>query len=434
MSSSPRGTSASRRERLPPRLLPLLYFGFGHLTLASAFLLLALTPGTLAGFFYQPRMLAVVHLITLGWISCSILGGIYMIAPMALRMRLPASRLDYLAYALVTAGIVAMVGHFWIDSYSGMVWGAGTLLLGLLCVSLRVLGSLRSAKLPPAVKLHIALAFLNILMAGTVGLLLGLEKQLIHVLPGYILTNVAAHAHLAALGWATMMVMGTGYRLLPMFLPAAPPEGASVYASAALLEIGTVGVFICLMMRTVWLRLSALLVVAGLVAFFLHVYWMKQHPRPSPKGLTRPDYGMLQAQQALLYLALSAALGLALPWIPAGEWKLRLVVVYGVFGLVGFLSQMVVGMSARLMPIFAWMHGYVGSDFAVLPPSPHAMPARRLQAVTLCLWSAGVPLLATGFFFDLPLVLAAGAWGLLAAVIIEAINSVLVVRHGFSAP
>lgn len=80
-----------REERLPPRWLPLFYFGFAHLCLAAAFAGVALDPRGVAGFFYHPRMVAVVHLVTLGWITSSILGAIYMIGPMALRMPMPAS-------------------------------------------------------------------------------------------------------------------------------------------------------------------------------------------------------------------------------------------------------------------------------------------------------------------------------------------------------
>jgi hypothetical protein len=32
-----------------------------------------------AGFFYHSWMVAIVHLITLGWITCSILGAIYIV-------------------------------------------------------------------------------------------------------------------------------------------------------------------------------------------------------------------------------------------------------------------------------------------------------------------------------------------------------------------
>ena len=145
---------------------------------------------------------------------------------------------DYLAWALVVVGVSGLVSHFWIDEYSGMVWSAGTLWLGFAYVALRGIKTVASAKVQAGVKLHIILAFINILGAGVLGMLIGFEKQLIHVLPGYMLHSVYAHAHLAALGWATMMVMGIGFRLFPMVLPAAMPPARRTWASAAFVECG----------------------------------------------------------------------------------------------------------------------------------------------------------------------------------------------------
>jgi hypothetical protein len=61
------------RTQLPPRLLPVLYFGAAHTALAVAFGAVALDPRGVAGFFHHARMLAIVHLVTLGCITASIL-------------------------------------------------------------------------------------------------------------------------------------------------------------------------------------------------------------------------------------------------------------------------------------------------------------------------------------------------------------------------
>src|SRR5262249_19124715 len=79
---------------LPARVLPLLYLGFAHAGLAVVFGVLLVSPGRTFGFYYQPRMFALVHLVTLGFITSSVLGSLYLVAPLALRVSLPARRLD----------------------------------------------------------------------------------------------------------------------------------------------------------------------------------------------------------------------------------------------------------------------------------------------------------------------------------------------------
>jgi cbb3-type cytochrome oxidase subunit 1 len=210
------------RSSLPPRLLPVLYFGVAHVAFAVACLAVALDPRGVSGFFYHSRIVAIVHLVTLGWISASILGSLYVVGPVAMRVSIPATRLDYTAYALAVVGIIGMVAHFWIEEYGGMAWSALAVGAGIVLVGSHVARRLRRAPLPRAITAHVMLAFVNILAAATLGVLIGFDK-VYHFLPGFVLANVFAHAHLAALGWATMMVVGVAYRLLPMILPAAMP-------------------------------------------------------------------------------------------------------------------------------------------------------------------------------------------------------------------
>jgi hypothetical protein len=121
-------------------------------------------------------MLAVVHLITLGWISGSILGAIYLVAPLALRFPLPAGRPDHAAFACFAVGVMGMASHFWIDRPAGMAWSAALANLAFAWVSARVLAGLRRAAVPPEVKLPVAFAFANALLAAGLGLLLALNK------------------------------------------------------------------------------------------------------------------------------------------------------------------------------------------------------------------------------------------------------------------
>src|SRR5262249_32165522 len=83
---------------------------------------------------------------------------------------------------------------------------------------------------------------------ASTGVLIGWDK-VAHFLPGFVLSNVFAHAHLAAIGWATLMVVGVGYRLLPMILAAKMPTGRSLYVSAIVIETGVIRLFASLRVR-----------------------------------------------------------------------------------------------------------------------------------------------------------------------------------------
>ena len=73
---------------------------------------MAWNPDAIAGFFYHSRMVAIVHLVTIGWIAMSILGMVYIVLPMRLGLAFPARRADYAAYALAVIGLIGMVSPF----------------------------------------------------------------------------------------------------------------------------------------------------------------------------------------------------------------------------------------------------------------------------------------------------------------------------------
>jgi hypothetical protein len=417
-------------RQLPPRTLPILYFATAHVALTLAFAAVALDPRGIAGFFYHARMVAIVHLVTLGWITSSILGAIYIVGPVALRMHLPATRRDYTAFAFVLVGIVGMISHFWIAEFGGMAWSAATVAIGIMMVGVRVGGGLRRAKVPAAISTHVALAFTNITIAAIAGVLIGFDK-VYHFLPGFVLSNVFAHAHLAAIGWASMMVVGIGYRLLPMVLPAQMPEGPRLWLSAVLIEMGILGLFVTLVLGAAYVWFFALIVVSGLLVFVSQAVWMVRHPRPRPPALPRVDPAVVHAAAALLSLAIASALGVWLAVAQTSPATLRVAMAYGVFGLVGFLGQMVIGMEGRLLPMFAWYWAFANTGFKGPVAAPHEMPWRAAQDVVVVAWVFGVPALAIGLALDLVPIVSGAAWCLLAATILDTANVAVILRFAY---
>lgn len=402
--------------------MPLLYFGFAHLCLAVALGLLAFFPRSFSEFFYHPRMLAVVHLVTLGWITSHILGALYMIAPMALRTRLREGRADTVAFWVYAVGVAGMVSHFWIAETSGMVGGALMAIAAIGLVATRLFEALRDAPIDAGVKLHYRLAFANLAGAGALGIVLAIHRVR-PFLSGEPLANLFAHVHFAALGWAAMTVFGSAHRLLPMMLPAATPPAGSAWVQAALLEAGTLGLVLCFLAGRGPLPLFAAIAAASVAWFLGVVVWMLRHRRRPGPGLPRFDTTRLHALQALGYLALTTGLGLVLALTPRSTTSLRLAKVYAACGLLGFMGTMILGVAGRHLPVLLWTRSLREQE--TLPPTPpYRLRRRALDAIELVSWSAGVPTLAVALWRETPALLSVAAWLLLVAVAASALNHV----------
>jgi hypothetical protein len=409
----------SRQDLLPGSALPLAYFLFAHAGLAAALGLLVVWPDLPGGYFLHPRMVAVVHLVTIAWISGSILGAFYLVAPLALGVPMPVTQADWAGWAAFTTGAVGMVTHFWMGEYDGMVWSAALVLGAIGWVALRALPRLRTASVPWGVKLHVILAFANVIVAGVFGSLLGLSQTrgLIAASP---MTAVFAHAHLAAVGWVFMMVVGLAYRLLPMILPAKPPSGRGLATSAVLIEAGLVVSVTSLFVDGQWLPAGGLLIASGLASFVGKVRHVVAQRLPRPPALPHRDWSAWQVHGAFLWLAVALVLGLSLTVLPAGTTQVTVAWIYGVAGLLGGLSQIVVGMQGRLVPMYAYYRAMAARDGTPPERSSHALISVPFARTIFAAWTIGVPWLAWGLARSHPSSVRAAAAILAAGVVVGA--------------
>jgi hypothetical protein len=418
-------------DLLPGSPLPLAYFAFAHAALATALGILVIDPGLPGGYFLHPRMVALVHLVTLGWISGSILGAFYIVAPLALGMPFAAGRADWTAWGAFVIGTIGMATHFWIGEYYGMVWSAAMVLSAIGWIGWRAFAALPDAPVPGAVALHVRLAFANIVAAGLLGSMLGLPR-IRAIIGASPLSAVFAHAHLAAIGWALMMVIGLAYRLLPMILPAKPPPERGLAASALLLEGGLVLLVSSLLSGGWWLPVSALTIVAGLSSFVRSVRQVVAERLPRPPALPARDWSTWQVHGAFLALAVATLLGLSLTVAPAGSAQVTLAWIYGVVGLVGGLSQIVVGMQGRLVPMYAWYRAMAAGGGRRPGRSAHSLVSAPHARAIFVAWSVGVPWLAAGLATAQEASIRASALVLLAAVVLGAVyvRRMLRAAHG----
>lgn len=411
--------SDSSRELLPASALPLAYYICAYAALLGALVTLVVDPWIAGPSFYHQRMIGLVHLLTVGWITGSILGSLYIVGPLALRVPMPVGWADWAAWAAFATGTAIVILAFWSGHYDRVAWSGALILLSIFRVLVLVFPGLMRSPAPRGVVLHVLLAFGNMLGAGIIGVLLGLNRSrgFLEVSP---LATMFAHVHLAAVGWATMMVVGLAYRLIPMMLPAAMPAGWRIATSAVLLEVGLLALVGGLLVEPALLLPAALVIVAGLASFSLVMRATVRQRMPRPPALPRRDWSAWQAHAALGWLLVAVTAGMALSVGVRDEWRLPLMWTYGVAGLLGFLGQMVAGIQGRLVPWYAWYRAFAAAGQPP-PVSANALPSAAFARAVLLGWTGGLPVLLAGLALDLPLATRAGAALLSLAVFIGAL-------------
>jgi len=189
---------------------------------------------------------------------------------------------------------------------------------------------------------------------AVLGNLMALDKVL-DFLGGQVLATIQGHAHLAALGWISLMILGVGHKMIPLLTASTPEEERRSRRRLWILNAGIVGLFVALVTRSRWVSPLALLVVLGFISALYRL------GRPWREGKSFPtDWSIRYVLVAFGFLVLALALGIGLALGLFGDEALaeRAAVAYGFLGLVGWISLMIMGMSYRVIPLLVWLHRY----------------------------------------------------------------------------
>jgi hypothetical protein len=303
----------------------------------------------LGGHYYQPRLLALTHMIALGFVTLAIMGASYQIVPVVLERPIWSARLARWQLGLFGAGTAGMVAHFHLAAWSGLGWAAGLTALGIGAHLLNMGLSLRALPRWSFTARLFAAGTAGLGMTALAGIgLVGARMGL------YALADplglVGAHFHLALLGWVLPTLLGVAARLYPMFLlaPAPQPRLARVQLWGLLLGVPAV-----VLGLAAWPRLvlpGALLVAVGVAAHSAAVAAMlATRKRPAL------DWGLRAAIAGTACLGLAALAGLAL-----AEGRLagpRATLAYAVLAL-GSVSLTIAGMLLKIVPFLVWQRVY----------------------------------------------------------------------------
>jgi hypothetical protein len=335
----------------PSAALPLRYLVAAVVAFVVAALGVPWLAPELAGHYYHPQVMALTHTVTLGWITLTIMGASYQIIPIVLERPVWSERLARWQFALFALGVVGMVGHFHIGQWSGLVWSAALVALGVGAHLLNAAVSVRGLARWTFTARLVVLALAGLGLTTVFGLALGLDR-IVRFLPGSTLPNLHAHVHLALLGWVLPMVVGVAARVYPMFLLAREPEGWPGRVQLWGLALGVPAVVAGLLAQERLVTVAGAAGVAAAVAG--HLVWIAGLVR----GRRRPalDWGLrfVLTGAALLVPAALLGLGLALDLVSGP----RLALAYAALVLGGWASLTIVGMLLKILPFLVWYRAY----------------------------------------------------------------------------
>jgi len=357
----------------PSVVLP--HFAFAALMfLASSVVMLLAAPKLVLPYHLNPEMLALTHLMVLGFITMIIFGSLYQLIPVVMEVKLFSEMLARITFYLFGTGLLILVVSFWeasFGSHQNWLWFevSGTLILT--AVILFAINTLKSAAKSDRMdmgNIFIITAIVYLLLTVSLAILLIINFALPFI-PVSIIDLLKMHINLGLLGWFLFLVVGVSSKLIPMFLIIHKLPDYLLKYTYYLLNAGIVSlVSIFYFYPHSWaIIVSAIPVFVGIGLYLRFNYYAFSH-----RFRKNLDVGMRLSKAAFIILAFILLLGLFAVISPrfTSAFQYRIDTAFVMSIIFGFLSALILGQTYKTLPFIVWLQKYqtkVGKQKIPLP-------------------------------------------------------------------
>ncbi|SDZ83720.1 Cytochrome C and Quinol oxidase polypeptide I [Arachidicoccus rhizosphaerae] len=400
---------------------------------AVFFILLAVTllfhSDLLLGGYFNFRLLSIVHLTVVGWLTMLIFGAGYQLLPVICERDLYSELLAFLSFWLLLTGIVLLGGGFWYTPVLAgrfPLWG---LLGGLLifiasgCFVLNVGWTSRICKSYNIQKTFILTAACWLSATTLAGFLLAWNLRYPYIIHKNHLELLKLHVHMGLAGWFLQLIIGVSAKLIPMFLLGKSNKtyllrNAYILINAGMLLFLIDGYFFSVTARAL---LYLLIVIAGIGHWLLYLrdVYKNRIKRPIDVTLQFSGLSFVNLMAALVFLTL------LLTGSPLGNGH----IAYGILAILGWISALGLGMTFKTLPFIVWNGHYKHLNGKGKIPLPKELYRQWLVNVQWWLFVIALYALLAGVLWGSPWVTKIALIFLTGTSLSYGLNVLIVLKH-----
>lgn len=334
-------------QQSPPLSVPVRFLISAPLFSLSAALLMLYYGPQMISARWTPELLAVTHLLTLGFLAMSMLGAMLQLMPVLMGMMIPRPVFfSRMIHAALFIGSLSLASA-WLTHTPALFIIAMAALSFAFCVFLLLAGErLLRSKNRHATRTLMLLALCALLVTTGLGLYLALA----YTGQSFQLARPLTDLHLSwgLLGWVLLLIIAVAYQVIPMFqitdeYPAIHQRWLGWLVFTVLLILTVTYVWPLAILKTA----ATTLLAACTLVFALTTLWLLHHRRRQLPDLTLNFWRL-----AMLSLSL-----LALLWLVSTLFAIQLpALLTGVLFIHGFAMTTVSGMMYKIVPFLIWLH------------------------------------------------------------------------------
>ncbi|GIV45880.1 MAG: hypothetical protein KatS3mg036_0698 [Ignavibacterium sp.] len=408
----------------PPFRIVAKYFITAIISFVIFNLLLTLNYEDISGHHFQPKILSVTHIATLGFITMIIFGAMFQLVPVVLEVKLFSTILAEIQFWIFSLGIVLLVYKFWhFGSSLSFTLPAVLLNTAMLIFSVNIIASMVKVKKWNLTGTYLASSIFWLLTTAVAGLLLSINLDTPFIKLNH-LQYLKLHVITAFVGWVGMVVMGVSFKLIPMFTLSHDYKLNLANWAVVLINIGLLGVnWIMHYPDTQFYNaIFGSMIFAGMLLYLIQIYIIFRK-----RIRKKLDVGLKLTAIALFILGITTLLNFSFLFFNY-ENVINLTLVYGILFLVGFASTLIVGQMYKIVPFLVWYHKYSSKVGIEKVPMLKDMFNENLAEFQLYLMITGLVIAIISLSFQLKVLLLFGFLILLISSIIFSFNMIKIFR------
>ncbi len=304
--------------------------------------------------------LGAVHVLTLGWITMTMLGVMVQMATVLWETPLSSPGWIRAGWWMLASGILGFVGALW----AGASWyglPAYFLTVPIVLYLGAMIRTMRGASKLGWTGLHMAWAMGYLIALVTVAVLLAADRHrgtVFHDSDGALI----AHIHLALVGWVSLTIMGASYKLVSMFALAHTTSRTAGQIAFGLVNAGLIGLTVdALFLGRRWTPVWAVVLGLGYLAYLSQmreIFSVRNRKIDPALAFT-----LMALAGGVIWVGLG--IGLAFGWL-ADDTEVRVAYVFA--ALVGWVTPFIFGQIHKIAPFLVWTRLFQSNAWKGSPP------------------------------------------------------------------
>ncbi|MBX7202344.1 MAG: cytochrome C oxidase subunit I [Bacteroidia bacterium] len=424
------GQSVGNTAKTTSYKVVLPFYIYAAISFLVSAVLLLLSSEAFLGHYFQPKILAITHMMALGWGTMIILGASHQLVPVIIEQKLHSNILAYCSFVFAAIGIPLLVYGFYVfDMGHPAKWGGRFILLAIITYLINLGISISKSKTENIHAIFVFTSVVWLLITASLGLVLVYNfSPGLHLLPHDSLHYLPLHVHAGIIGWFLLLTIGVGSRLIPMFLISKYTNKKLLNWIFILINLSLLSYILLFYVANIpqLIYLSWCMLLAGIILF---VYYCRSAyiQRIRRQVDDQMKISLLSVFMMLVPIILLFLVILILSLF--SKESVSLSMSYGFLILFGWITAIILGMTFKTLPFIIWNKVYHRRSGMGKTPNPKDLFNDKVFKVMGLAYLPALIIFVAGILTKILLLLQLGASLMLIAAVLYVFNVFKVVTH-----